>query len=116
MRTTEEDFRAFKDEFVKWQRKLGLQGYAVCFRHVKDDESFARITTSEKSKKATVDFTKFITREENELEFNPKAHAKHEALHLFLHRLYWLGEQRYTNAGEMDQEWEKIVRILEKVI
>ena len=115
MRTTEEDFRVFKEEFIKWQKKLGLQGYDIRFEHRRDDKNYATCCVSEAGKSALVTYSMFI-REIDKPWHNPKTHARHEALHLLLHRIVYLGQQRYTNSGEILQEWEKLVVILEKVV
>lgn len=115
MRTSEEDFKIFKEEFIKWQKKLGLQGYNVRFEVSRDDNNYATCAVNESGKTALITFSKFI-KERDKTWHDPKAHAKHEVLHLLLHRIVYLGEQRYTNSGEIIQEWEKLVIILEKVV
>ena len=115
MKTSKEDFKIFKDEFIKWQKKLGLQGYEIRFEVTRDDANYASIAITEGSKTALVTFSKFI-KERDKAWHDPKAHAKHERIQLLLHRLVYLGQQRYTNPGEINQEWEKLVIILEKVL
>ena len=115
MKTSKEDFKIFKDEFIKWQKRLGLQGYEIRFEVAKDDANYASIAIAERSKTALVTFSKFI-KERDKPWHDPKAHAKHEVIHLLLHRLVYLGQERYTISGEILQEWEKLVVILEKVL
>lgn len=114
MRTTEEEFKVFKDEFIKWQKKLGLQGYDIVFRHEKDIKNYATITVHQDGGCADVVFTTTVMKKDK--NYNPKNHAKHEALHLLVHKLYYLGRQRFVNERELYHEWEKLVVILEKVL
>ena len=46
----------------------------------------------------------------------PEKHALHEALHLLLHRVGWLGEQRWTGSDEISNEQEALVNRLIKAL
>ena len=115
MTTTKKDFERFKTEFLKWVDRFGLKGYRVNFRH-KKLESFAEIDINETAKATVVSFTTHID-EDCKFEFStPEANAKHEAIHLLLYRLEYLGKCRHTQSDEFNEEAEKLVRILEKVL
>jgi len=116
VKTTKKEFDAFKVEFLRWVDRLGLQGYRMVFTHRRDDDNYATVETDERGKIAEVNFCSEFSEYAKNGYFGPKVHAKHEAIHLLLHRIYWLGQQRYLNSGELDDEWERLVRVLEKVL
>jgi hypothetical protein len=69
--------------------------------------------TQEVAKIANVTLNKVINKVD--LELCPiKDLAKHEAIHLLLNRIAWLGESRYISSEVLTDEAERLVRILEK--
>lgn len=116
VKTTRKDFERFKREFTRWQKRLGLELYRIDFRHTAIGDNFAQILVDEEGRVATVALTKGFDKGD-EFGFHGAAAAgQHEALHLLLHRLYWLGRRRHIRDGELEEEWERIVLILQSVL
>ena len=112
MKTSKADFNKFKKSFLYWADKLDCNGYRFDFLHEKLDGSYAEISINEGGKAATISYNL----EPSNKDIGPEQNGKHEALHLFSHRLVWLGEQRFTGPDEITHEWERLVRILEKIL
>jgi hypothetical protein len=115
MQTTKKDFKRFRDEFNRWVQILGLNDYKIYFDHRRLDDVFANIVIDERGKVATVTMTKELSPVNAEVFF-PEEHAKHEAIHLLLNKLFWLGTCRYVRDAELQDEWERLVRVLEKAL
>ena len=116
MTTTKKEFETFKQEFIRWQNTFGLTQYRVCFEHRFLSDAYAIIDINEPGKLATVVMCNKVTLDDKAGWKGPEIHAKHEAIHLLLHRLYWLGTTRCINCGDLEEEWESLVRRLEKVL
>lgn len=115
-KTSKADFNKFKREFMYWVDVFGLKGYKIYFHHEPLNSSYADIDTDEAGKLADVRYNSLLTDHKKKKSFGPESVAKHEAIHLLLSRLFYLGVQRYTASGEIANEEEKLVRILEKVL
>lgn len=115
IKLTKKDFNKFKSTFIEWQTKLGLLDYKVAFAFEPLNGVYADIAVNQTGKIAMV-------RLSSELDdavvdgLDVEGSAKHEAIHLLLSRLCWLGTARYLNDGEIPEEDERIVRRLEKVL
>lgn len=116
MKTTKKDFARFKKEFLRWVDIFGLKGYRIVFYHNQLKGNYAQIHTDEEGMLAEPAFTILIDKTSLAGYKTPELHGKHEAIHLLLHRLLYLGTCRYVREDEIYQEWEKLVRILEKVL
>ena len=115
-KTSKAEFNRFKKAFVEWQEILNLKCYQVYFYHEKLDGYYASIEVNEKGKVADVYYATEMSGNAYRQRAGAEADAKHEAVHLLLHRIGWLGEERYTASDEIHGEAEKLVRILEKVL
>ncbi len=115
-KTSKADFNRFKKEFLRWIEILGLQGYKMYFYHKPLDDSYAEISINESGRVADVSFSSELSSNEKKMSPGPESHAKHEVLHLFLQRLCYLGQQRYTACDEICHEAEKLVTVLDKVL
>ena len=115
MKVTQRHYRIFQQEFNRWIERFGLKGYRIYFWQEALKDSFAELDVNEDGKYAVVRLCKEL-HGENAKEFDPALHARHEAIHLLLHRLFWLGSCRYVRPDDLFEEWERLVRILEKVI
>lgn len=73
----------------------------------------AEIQIQHSRKRATVYLCEFHNEQK---EFYPKKHAKHEAVHLFLSRLSSLANTRFLLEREIDDAEEGMVRVLERVL
>ena len=115
MKVSQKDFGEFKHAFSEYADMFGLQGYKICFEHKKIDGCFAQIEINEEGKLAVVRLTTELSKDDAG-DFCPASHAKHEAIHLLTHKMMWLGECRFLGDGEMSNEWEHLVRVLEKIV
>lgn len=114
MKVSRAYFKEFKKEFIAWQMKLGLTQYEIAFHSGTTKENVAQIAINEMGKLADVYLAKSMSR--SNLEQGPESHARHEAIHLLLHRIKWLGASRYIEDDDLQEEWEALVRRLEKVL
>ena len=112
MKTTKAMFNRFKKEFNRLIPILNIAGYKYYFRHENND-NYAEIFINEMGKCVTVIYG---LNPHDVDATTPESNAKHEAIHVLLHRLGYLGEQRYTASSEIEDETEKLVVILEKII
>ncbi len=110
-KTTKAMFNRFKKEFNRLIPILGINGYHYYFFH-EQSENYAEIVVDEPGKAVTVIYGTERKHEGN----SPESDARHEALHVLLHRLAWLGEQRYIGSSELNHESERLVVVLEKII
>ena len=116
MKISKAYFERFKKEFLYWQKELGLTQYRTDLFQEKLDYLYAGITIYEKEKAARVSLNTEIRKDSFKIDSGPEAHALHEALHLLIYRLSWLGGARYITDDDLDEECEAIVVRLEKVI
>lgn len=115
IKTTKNQLDVFKKEFVKWQEVLGLKDWNIFFDKREIEDGFAAINTDANGRVATVTLNS-ILRKEDIPDFNPKLHAKHEAIHLLLARLESLGNRRFITVTDIQEEAEAITRKLEKIL
>ena len=115
-KTTQGEFNTFKREFLRWAEILNLKQYRYYFILKPLDDCFGQIVISEEGSVATVYLNANLDTQDTDCWEGPKTTAKHEAIHLLLHRLYWLGTERFAGSGELHHEWEHLTMILEKVI
>ncbi len=116
MKTSKAKFNRFKKAFNWWAEKLSLKGYHVYFFHDKLDGSYASLKVDECSKGVNATYALEMSKVDRDHDDGPESHAKHEAIHLLLHRIGYLGQQRWTASDEIHDEAEKLVTILEKVL
>jgi len=107
-------FKQFCDSFKEWQLKLGLTQYDVFFHQKHLLGSFAEMNIKELAKVVSVTLTTVI--EYPETDPGPESHAKHEAIHMLLNRLSWLGDSRIIEQSDIEEECEALVRRLEKLL
>ena len=115
MKTTKAQFSRFKQSFQMWVEAFGLKEYEIYFVHEPLVGAGATINIEEDAKAVTVAMSSDIPKVDHE-HFSPEDHAKHEAIHLLLDRIRWLGACRYISESELQEEWERLVRVLEKVL
>ncbi len=118
-KTTKAEFNRFKKAFVYWQERLGLTQYRIDFFHEKLRQNdgttyYAQAQIFEKDKFVKVSLTTEV--QDKSVDEGPEAHARHEVFHLLIHRLTWLGESRFLDEYEIEDEAEAIVVRLEKVL
>ena len=116
MQTTKKEFEVFKEEFMRWIDKLGINEYRIDFFLDPLDDSFAEITINHMGRAVKVALSDNISKRDRSAGHDIKSHAKHEALHLLIGRLCWLGEERHLSDGAIYEESEKLVRKLEDLL
>ena len=107
-------FEKFKTEFLRLQKELGLMQYRIEFRQERLGDNYAAVEINETGKYAVVALTNIINNPKNDT--GPESHAKHEIIHLLIHRLSWLGGCRYITDDDLGEECEAVVTRLEKVL
>lgn len=115
MKVSKKKFKIFKDTCLLWIDKLGLTQYRAAFVHdTVENGAYAEININELGKVATFTLTNELSKYQMEF-FNPESIARHEVFHLLTHRLRWLGDNRCITASDLDEEWEAVVRRLERI-
>lgn len=115
-KTSKAEFNRFKKEFLRWMEILSVKGYKPYFFHEPLDMNYASITVNESGKTCNVSYTSELHKIDEEHTGGPEFHARHEAIHLFLSRMRYLGEERFTASDEIKNEEEGMVRVLEKIL
>ena len=116
MKISKADFNRFKREFVRLQQLLGLTQYRVSFFHEKLKDNYAELHVQQIDKVVGVYLNNHTNEHSDSVDEGPESHAKHEVIHLLIDRLAWLGQARYIEAHEIEEEAEAIVVRLEKVL
>jgi len=118
-KTTKAEFRRFEKEARRLQLLFGLTDWHFYFTHgrpddVKDADFFACVACEDG---AVATF--WLNDELDDRDYaqsNPERHALHEVLHVMTWPLKGLAERRYIQPGSPEEEWERLVRRLEKVV
>jgi len=117
LKISNEYFEKFKETFLYWQKELGLMQYQIQFEHKDIDGAYAKICVHEDDKLAHVICNnKYSSQQDANTDKGPESHAKHEACHLLISRLEWLGNQRCIRNDEIYDEDEAIVVRLARVL
>ena len=107
------DFQLFQSEFIAWQERFGLTGYRVYFREELLDDKLASVSADMKTMAVMVTLnSEPEARQFNDVEYT----AKHEAIHLLLLKLEYMGKERYTSEDVIDRESEELVHKLHALI
>jgi len=116
MKITKVDFEKFVKAFKFWAAKFGLNEYKIIFYHEPIENNYAQIRINEKGKLAEVRLTTEINEGAIPGWRGPEIHAKHEAIHLLTNKLKDMNYRRFISEDEIEQEWEALVRKLEKLL
>ena len=109
------DFILFQKYFTEYQQRFGLTGYKIYFRYEPLNSTFAEIRFGEHDQVATVALNSNLPEKDKPFK-DIKLTAKHEAIHLLLHRLESNARWRYSSASEIDEADEELVVKLEQLI
>ncbi|KKN65899.1 hypothetical protein LCGC14_0477160 [marine sediment metagenome] len=109
------DFDLFQKEYKKWQRRFGLTGYTVYFKYEPIGTRFAQIGVDFDQQVATVSLNSELPKD-NEPFKDIKLAAKHEAIHLLLGQLEFIGKCRYVQPEEFTVATENLTNKLEELI
>ena len=114
-KTSKKDFNTFKREFNKWQKLFGCQHWDIEFHHVilkgKEDVQ-AEIVCDPESCTASC----YYNLEKTDGGVPAETVGKQEAIHMLLSMFFNLADRRYLNKEQLDDEEEKLVMKLEKLI
>lgn len=116
MKVSQRDFREFKRSFLYWARELYCPHKVYFYFDVIKDNVAAQITADEDAQTASVEYNQVLTADGYKTRPTPAETGKHEALHLFLHRMRWLAGCRCVMIPDLDEEEERQVRVLERVV
>ena len=111
----DKDFRAFKEEFERYRKLLGLTGWQVFFEYKPLGDKFAQIKYVLGDGCVIVTLNSEVPSSLSDHK-NIKRDAKHEAIHLLLSRLVWYANQRCVTQEGLDEAEEEIVVKLEGLI
>ena len=113
MLVSKEQFEEFQQEFLRWVDIFGLKQYRVMFYLQKLNGAHAEIRVQEQDKVVSVFLGNHTVKRD---PLDVVRTAKHEAIHLLLWRMEFLGLERFTASDEIGDECEGLVRRLEKCL
>jgi len=114
-RTTDAEYKAFKESFLRWKIEMGLGGWTVTFGR-KEMPDFAQADVDAENYTAHVDMCRNVPEGCSFDKAEAASTGKHECLHILLGRLSWLAKQRFAREGEISEAEELVVRTLENVL
>lgn len=101
MKTTKQNFGAFRTHVLQWQRELGLTDWHIYFKHVRLNNSFADCECSTSGRGAMIRFsTVWEDRDINDKEL--RECALHEVMHIVTAEM--MNEARARFADEYNLE------------
>ena len=109
MKTTRKDFEAFKAEFLRWQKLLGLMDWRVRFHHEPLDKDTAACITPDIESRITGVYLGFVC------DHPVEEAARHEALELLVSDLADVAKQRYVRPDDVVENRHAIIRRLENL-
>ena len=115
MRNNKDEFSRFQKYFKEYQHRFGLNGYRVYFQYEPIGDSFATLTAEQNHMVATVKLNSKLT-EENKPFKDIRRSAKHEAIHLLIHKLEHRAYCRFVMDEEIYEATEELVIKLEDLI
>jgi hypothetical protein len=116
MKTTRKDFEAFKAEFLRWQKRLGLLDWRTCFAHDDVQGAYAEIVANKEGRVSTVFFTtKVDDKNGAKIGYNPVAAGRHEALELLLAEMKQIARARNFTEDGLDAASHAVIRRLENL-
>jgi hypothetical protein len=108
---TRREYRKFREEFLKMQRKLNLMDWRIYFELKKLKRGYAEIAYNVDIRVATIRMTTMIDE-----DFNPVRAARHEAIHLLMARLSNFARCRFISEYEINEENERLAMLLENLL
>lgn len=104
------DLQEFETAFLYWCNRLGVTGYTLRVIEKDLDKTQAQLWVNHIGKVATGVLNSHI--EKCDWCESPAVVGKHEAIHLLLARLTWLGACRYLEDTDIEEEEEFVVNRL----
>jgi hypothetical protein len=109
------DFELFQKECKKWIEFFGLTDYKIYFSHKPLEDCYADVVWEHPARAATFRLNSKMS-EEDETDKDIKQTAFHEVTHLLMAKLTYLARLRYTTPEEIQDESERIGRILTNTV
>lgn len=116
MKTTKGDFEKFKNTAFLCLDVYGLKGWHITFIHEKLEGLYACIRINMEGRHAILVLSTEWPDNENAGWEGPEYSGRHEAIHLLLARLVYLAGCRFLTCDELQNEEERLVRVLEKIL
>ena len=105
------DFSDYKKYFKEYQKRFGLNGWNIFFKHEPLDNAFADIDIGLSEMSAVTRLNSKLPTEDKPFN-NIRTNAKHEALHLLIGRLSQNARYRYATKEEIAETIEELVNKL----
>lgn len=120
LKTTKKQFEIFKKECEYWVKEFGMLGWRFYFSHESLTDCYACCFWPDKSeyRNFTITFNKDLNERDKDIfttNFIKKV-AFHEVMEAFLFRISYIGECRYIQPEEINEERHHLIRTLEKVV
>lgn len=114
--TTEEHFKAFQEEALRWIEFFGLKGWQVDFRHADLEKNRADISYGLGSRIAAITLSTNWSHDPV-TEEKVRRSAFHEVCELLLGRLSIFAKERFNvEEFQIDEEVHALIRTFENVI
>ena len=113
-KTTAKHFEIFKVECQKWIEIFGLKGWRFHYDHKKLDNAWARAIFNMNGRNATLQLN--IEWGESVDIRDIKMSAFHEVCEVLFCRLKLIGESRYIQEDELQEEVHNLIRTFENVL
>ena len=115
VKTTAQQFKVFKKEFLRVQKKLSLGDWRAFLLCEKIGSDYGRIYVNRNYMTVTVILTDRVAKADLHL-FEPGRVARHEAAHLLTAILYEKAKARYTTPEAVTVAVESIAHRLENIL
>ena len=117
MKTTKEQFKAFKAECEKWIKCFGLLGWRFYYQHADiegNQLAYCCFPDEPEDRVFTLGFT--VNLGATYCDTDLKRSAFHEVMEALLYRIRYLAHVRYIQPEEINEEIHNLIRILENVV
>jgi hypothetical protein len=122
LKTTKQDFLAFKTECEKWIGIFGLLGWKFYFQHKDDKEldgntiAYCVFPQDAEDRYLTIGLSVNIDTPVPVTRYDILRSAFHEVMEGLLYKIQDLAKDRYVKPAEIREEIHNLIRILEEVI
>lgn len=114
MKTTRKQFEAFKAEVLRWQKRLGLTDWRVCFDHGQAKGAYGELFANREGRISTVVFANRCDGD-GLIGFDPVNTGRHEALELLLAPMKDIARSRDFRESDLDEAAHAVIRRLESL-
>lgn len=115
-KTSKIHFDIFKKECNYWIEKFGLKEWNVDFQHDDNIEgSLASCSVNLPARKAII-FLEPLWGDDNPTPQELKRVAFHEVMELFLSPVWYLAEERFVTANQLEENRHGVIRTMENCV